>query len=132
MANKSISIATQHKDEIINRIAKGEALTAIAESIGYTNHSAIINRLGEDKEYQDALRAGVIGKLEKREQALELAQDNVTVTRANHLLNHSRWWAERLDPQRFGAKQDQQSGITIHVHINDPLASAKVVTDEQS
>lgn len=96
------AIALQHRDEILLRMAKGEPITKIAHDLGYADHSGIIHRLEDDPDYKAALRTGIVGKLEKREQDLEAAQDNVTVTRAERLLGHARWWAERLDPQRWG------------------------------
>ena len=99
------AIALKHKDEILRRMALGQPITTIAHDLGYADHSGIIHRLGEDKDYQAALRAGLVGKLEHREKELENADTNITVTRADRLLGHARWWAERLDPQRFGAVQ---------------------------
>lgn len=109
------AIALQHREEILERIGRGEPITAIAQSLGYKGHSGIIERLGEDKDYQAALRSGIVGKIEKREAELECASDNVTVTRADRLLGHARWWAERLDPDRFGGKQTitVNQGVTL-------------------
>ncbi len=84
----------------------GEPITKIAQSLGYADHAGIINRIGDDPDYQAALRSGLIGKIEKREDELELADTNVTVTRADRLLGHARWWAERLDPGRFGNRTE--------------------------
>ena len=98
------AIAIRHKDEIIHRMSKGEPITAIAKDLGYASHQGIIERLGQDPDYQAALRSGIVGKIENREQQLESADDNVAVTRADRLLGHARWWAERLDPARFGQK----------------------------
>lgn len=99
------AVAIQHKPDIIRRIASGEPLTSIAQSLGYASHSGIIERLGDDPDYQRAMRSGIHAKIEKREAELEVAADNVTVTRADRLLNHARWWAGKLDPERFGDKQ---------------------------
>ena len=74
--------------------------------------------LRDDKDYQEALRVGLIGKLENREGELEKAETNVTVTRADRLLGHARWWAERLDPQRFGQlKEQSQAPIQVVVQV---------------
>lgn len=108
------AVAIQHRAEIIERMAKGEPITAIAKALGYAGHSGIIERLGDDPEYKAALRSGIIGKLEKREGELEVAPDNVTVTRADRLLGHARWWAEKLDPDRFATKQ---ANITINNNV---------------
>ena len=110
------SVAVAHRDEILTRMASGEPLTSIAHSLGYADHSGIIHRLDEDPDYQAALRVGLIGKLEKREGELEVAANKVTVSRADRLLGHARWWAERLDPRRFGAKPEG-SGVQVQVVI---------------
>ena len=81
---------------------KGEPLLKIAQDLGYANHSGITERLGDDPDYQAALRAGIFAKIERRENDLQDATDNVSVTRADRLLGHARWWAERLDPARWG------------------------------
>ena len=117
--NGVVAIAKQHKAEILHRISAGEPITDIAHSLGYDSHAGIIERLGDDPDYQAALRAGLVGKLEKREKDLEIASENVTVTRADRLLGHARWWAERLDPARFGqaTKLTGPDGGPIQVQV---------------
>jgi hypothetical protein len=112
------AIALEHKDEIIERISKGEPLSSIASDLGYSGHSGITERLGQDPDYKLAIRSGVIGKIEKREQQLELAQDNVSVTRADRLLGHARWWAEKWDRERFG-KDDGDKAQSIQIVIQN-------------
>jgi hypothetical protein len=107
------SVADKHRDEILKRMANGEAVSSIARSLGYATHAGIGNRLRDDPDYQAALKHGVVGRLEKREQELEAAQDNVSVTRADRLLNHARWWAERIDRNTFAQKPD------IAININN-------------
>jgi hypothetical protein len=107
------SVADKHRDEILERMANGEAVSSIARSLGYATHAGIGNRLRDDPDYQAALKHGVVGRLEKREQELEAAQDNVSVTRADRLLNHARWWAERIDRNTFAQKPD------IAININN-------------
>ena len=111
------ALAIVHKDEIVARLATGEPLTAIAHSLGYAGHAGIVERLGNDSDYQAAMVSGVHGKLEKRERELEAADNNVSVTRADRLLGHARWYAERVARDQFGVKNDQQP-IAIQVVIN--------------
>ena len=105
MSGASIALADLHRETILERIAKGDPLTIIAQDAGYADHSGIINRMGDDPAYQKALSAGAVAKLEKREKELEVAAVNVTVTRADRLLNHARWWASKMNPDQFGDKQ---------------------------
>lgn len=122
------SVALNHKAEIIERIANGEPLTSIASSLGYAGHSGIVERLGNDPDYQRALVSGVHGKLEKREKELESAVDNVTVTRADRLLGHARWYAERVARDQFGVKPDaSQQPIQVIVQVFDKPEEKPVV-----
>ena len=124
-------VAIKHKAEIIKRISNGEPVTDIAKSLGYADHSGIIHRLGDDEEYKAAMRASVFAKIEKREKELENATDSVSVTKSDRLLGHARWWAERLDPQRFNAKVEGNAGITVQVIINDPTKTITVDNGEE-
>ena len=127
-AGAFISPAQAHKAEIIERISKGDPLTRIAADLGYSTHASITERLGSDPDYQKAMRAGLIGKIEKREGELETADSNVSVTRADRLLGHARWMAERLDPARFAAKQDQsQAPIQVVVQVFDRQEEKNVI-----
>lgn len=101
-AKEPRSVALLNRDEILRRLANGETVTKIADDLGYASHGGIINRLEDDPEYTKALRAGLILRMEKRERELEVADSNVTVTRADRLLGHARWLAERSDPARWG------------------------------
>jgi len=102
---KPVALAIRRKPAILARLAAGEPLTQIAPSIGYADHRGICERLANDSDYQAAMRAGAIAKLERREGELEAAPDNVAVSRARELLSHARWRAERLDPDRWGQRQ---------------------------
>ena len=117
--NGVVSLSTQHLDTILARMRRGDSLTTIAHDLGYADHSGIAHRLDNDPEFRSALRSGIIGKLEKREQELGEATQNVTVTRADRLLGHARWWAERLDPARFGqlTKLTGADGGPIQVQV---------------
>jgi len=106
-------------------MANGEPITKIARDLGYADHSGIIHRLADDPEYSKALRSGVYGKLEKREAELEVADTNVTVTRADRLLGHARWFAERIDRATFGDK------LQVEHQGQAPILQITVVTQQQ-
>lgn len=114
---KGSSVAIQHRQAILEQIARGVPISRIAKELGYSGHSGITERLGDDPDYQAALRAGIVGKIEQREAELESAPDNVSVTRADRLLGHARWWAERLDPARFG----QRTQVDVNIDIGTAL-----------
>ena len=56
-------------------------------------------------------------RMDRRERELEAAPDNVSVTRADRLLGHARWLAERTLPEEFG----QRTQIDVTVNIGDTL-----------
>jgi len=114
------SVAVLNRDDIIQRIRAGEKLTDIAQHYGYTNHSAIVNRLKNDPEYPIAREIGVEARMEARERELESADDSVTVARARELLGHARWRAEREFPHRWGNKQ--QIDLTGAVNVEHLVA----------
>lgn len=102
MANNGIvSVVRERKAEILHRMTLGESLNSIAQSLGLADHAAIINRINDDPDYQQALAASAWSKLQKRETDLEIADSNVTVTRADRLLGHARWFAERVARRWF-------------------------------
>ena len=61
--------------------------------------------------------------MDQREKELECADSNVSVTRADRLLGHARWLAERLDAETYG----QRSHITYEnvTDLADALARAE-------
>lgn len=103
---KNQSPAIINRDSVLQRIAAGERLTDIATSLGFADHSAIIHRLKGDPQYMVAREVGTEARMENRERELERAEESVTVTRADRLLNHARWKAEREFPHRWGQKQE--------------------------
>ena len=102
MANNGIvSVVREHKDEVLEMIAAGKPLTEIARHLGLKTPQAIVHRLADDPDYQDAMQSSAWVKLQTRETQLESADSNVTVTRADRLLGHARWFAERVARRWF-------------------------------
>ena len=115
------ALALERRQEILERVANGESVTSVAKDLGYSGHAGITERLGDDPEYIKAMRIGVIGKIERREQQLEEAPDNVSVTRADRLLGHARWWAESMDSERFGRKNGPGAvAVQVVIQSFDP------------
>jgi len=108
--NGIVSPVHDNKALILHRIAQGEPLTKIAQEMGFAGHQAIINRLGQDPDYQEALAASAWAKLQTREGQLETADNNVAVTRADRLLGHARWFAERV-AKRWFAPETRLTGV---------------------
>lgn len=97
---------------ILQGIAAGKSLAAIAREYGVRD-TAILRRAQKYPEYREALQIGVELRMDQREAELEAAQDNVSVTRADRLLGHARWIAERACPERFGGK-----GTNVQINIS--------------
>ena len=107
------------KDEIIERLATGEKLLTIAQSMGYKSHAVISKYLADDPEYQAAIELSLDERMHQRERELEQADDSVTVTRARELLSHARWRAERECRRRWGRDTANDGPNTaIQVVIN--------------
>lgn len=111
------ALATRKRTEILRRIAAGDPLTMIAADIGYADHSGIIHMLETDPDYKRALAIGVTKKIEKRERELEQADSNFTVTRADRLLGHARWWAGVWHRERYGEKPQLEVTLDLGVAL---------------
>lgn len=125
----------KQRDQILERIAAGERISAIAQSLGYKDHSAISQRLGNDPDYKAAIRASVESVLEKRERELERADDNVTVARGRELLSHARWRAKVIAPEVYGDRQvidlmANRGDDTLSTDASSLLASLRVAAKQ--
>lgn len=104
----ALSVIPGIDDQIIERISAGKSLKAIADEYGVSS-TAVLKRAEAHPEYRPALRTSLRLLLQRRETDLESADSNVTVTRADRLLGHARWLAERCDPESFG----QRTHVTV-------------------
>ena len=106
--NGIVSVVKERKAEVLEMLAAGKPLTEVAAHLGLSTPSAITERIAEDPDYRAAMASSAWVKLQKREDELEVADSNVHVTRADRLLGHARWLAERLARSVLG----QQTAIT--------------------
>lgn len=104
MGNVSVPIAQQRKQEVLQMLAEGALTKHIAQHLGITRE-ALSRAMASDPDYQAAMREALDARMEQREEELESAQDGITLARARELLSHARWRAERLNPNKYGAKQ---------------------------
>lgn len=100
----STAVAILHKEQIIQRVAKGDRLLDISADLGVTP-AAISQQLAKDPEYEAAMAAGLEAKMDQREMELECADDGLKVARARELLSHARWRAERRLPHLYGQQR---------------------------
>jgi hypothetical protein len=99
----ALSVIPDIEQQILFGLSQGKSLKAIADEYGVTD-AAILKRVMDHPEYRDKQRVGIRLRMDKREHELAAADSNVSVTRADRLLNHARWLAERLDNETFGPK----------------------------
>jgi N-methylhydantoinase A/oxoprolinase/acetone carboxylase beta subunit len=128
MVRANQAVAIKHKDEILQRVAEGDRLSDIAEKYGVTA-MAISKQLTNDPEYQAVREIAALKRIEKWEKELEAINPKssaVMMQRADRMLAHSRWRAEK-EHRQYAAKQENQ-GTTIQVIISDPT---KTVTIDQ-
>ena len=112
------AIAILHREEILNRVAAGEYLASISQSLNLAGKGqAISNALANDPEYQVAREFGLEAKLAEREKIVEDCADPRDVPRARELLSHARWRAEREAPHRWGQKSELKVDATISVQL---------------
>ncbi len=117
------SIVLANRDNVIERIEKGERLIDIAESLGLRSAAAIYNALGQTPEYIAARQVALDVRMEKRERELETAEDSVQVNRAKELLSHARWRAEREHPSKWG--QTNKVQVEYSGDLGERLRRAK-------
>ena len=87
--------------ELLKGVQEGRSMLSLAKEYGVSDN-AIWKRVKQHPEYKTALETGIELRMDLREEQLEGAATNVDVTRADRLLGHARWLAERTAPQRFG------------------------------
>lgn len=109
------------EQRILEGIASGKSLKTIADEFDVTD-VAILRRIEDNPNYKPFRRIGLRLRMDQREQELESAGDNVSVTRADRLLGHARWLAERLDSETYG----QKSHLTVeHVDYAEEIRKAR-------
>lgn len=112
----ALSVIPDINERILEGIGAGKSLTTIAEEYGVSD-TAILNRAVKSPEYKARASIGIRLRMERRERELEAADTNVGVTRADRLLGHARWVAERSVPEEWG----QHTNISISVSYADAL-----------
>lgn len=104
MGNVSVPIAVQRKEEILQRLAQGELVRNIAKDLGI-HRMSISHVLANDPEYQAAIAEALEARLEMADEALERAEDGLSLARAREQHVAARWRAERLNPAKYGAQK---------------------------
>jgi len=130
------SVAILHRDQILERVAAGEHLAAIAANLG-VSAPAISKVLANDPAYVAARQECVATRLERFEAALdedEAVESMVKLARVKAQLSQAQWRAECEFPERW-SKGNRQIGPTsqtpmVQIFLAEG-ASATVVSAQQ-
>ena len=106
-------------DRIIDALSQGQSIYSLADEWNIARLS-IQRRAWANPDYADAMATCVQARMEQREAELQRADNNVAVTRADRLLGHARWLAERSCPDRWGAKPTGTGTVNVQIVINKP------------
>jgi len=102
------TFAELDEDEIIRRIEDGEALVAIAASVGRAR-SKLTEWLQADearRERSARARVSAAGAWdEKAERVLVKAGTTLALAKARELAQHYRWRASKINPKQYGERQ---------------------------
>lgn len=116
----TLSVIPDIDKKILDAIAEGKSLQAIGDEYGVTD-SAIFSRAMKQPDYHAKRDIGAELRMDRRERELEGAESNVDVTRADRLLGHARWLAERTT-ERFSQKGQNINIINNSLTVSGELA----------
>ncbi|MFZ2542111.1 MAG: hypothetical protein WAW75_10130 [Gallionella sp.] len=109
------AVAIQYRDQIIAGVSQGNRLTDVIRELGLAvTPQALSKVLTSDPDYAAAVHIGTIARLDKAEDELHEASEQVDVSRASAYHRAISWRAEREVPDRYGIKQAQ---ITINNNV---------------
>lgn len=121
---RALDVVPDADERIIDALSQGQSIYALADAFNVARLS-IQRRAWKHPDYADAMATCVQARMEQREAELERADNNVAVTRADRLLGHARWLAERSCPDRWGQKGGTGS-VNVQVVIQKPDAAAHI------
>lgn len=99
------ALATVDKQSILERIAAGEYVPAIAESIGVSKQALAQSLARWDRDaYLAARETAAEIRLDEAAMAIEAARDQVDLARARERFRAVAWRAEREHPARWGTR----------------------------
>lgn len=123
--NQRIENLEGGEDQVFERIAAGERIADIANSLGvsrpmlYTWRNMEPHRKRRQEKWHEAMRLSAEAKAEEGEDILDAVAGKVGLTQADvsaavARAKYKQWLAERRDPDTFGGKQDQ---VQVNVSI---------------
>lgn len=110
------AIALLHRDTIIERLQHGERVSSIAASLGVTG-PAITQQLSNDPDYKAAREAGMELMLDQAEEAIDSANDQLSLARARDSWRAKSWRASVEHAHRWGQVRPQAAPVAVQVNI---------------
>ena len=126
----ALSVIPDVDNLIVDALIRGKSIYQLADQLN-VSRMAVQRRAWKHEDYLDAIGTSVQAKMELREKELEAADNNVAVTRADRLLGHARWMAERLRADLFGVKGAGGAGVSVQIVIHKPDAAPQVIVNGQ-
>jgi hypothetical protein len=103
--NNQGALANINRAHILDRIAAGEYVPALAQELGVSKQALAQSLARYDKDaYQAAREIAAEIRLDEATMAIEQAADTVDLARARERFRAVAWRAEREHPHRWGAK----------------------------
>lgn len=123
------ALVTVEPQSIFARYLNGETIAQVAESYGVSDvalYYHVIKKAPE--EWRDHQAAKALAKYEAAKEALESAQDGLSLGRARELVKTCQWEMERTLRRLYGQDVPVDAG---RVHINISLGSPTTIVDAQ-
>lgn len=129
--NAMTAVAVLQRDSIIEQLSRGLRLSDIAPAL-QVSPNAISKALKTDPEYRDAIAAGFHCRLDKAEEDMENAQEQVDVARTRARFQSVAWRAERECPEIWGAKSQLHvtGAVTLDLILSAEDSGEKVIESE--
>lgn len=125
-ANAKKPLANADPEEVLKRLRSGESVRQLAASLGISHESTyewLLRNCPED--WVSISAAKSLARMEKAEEAMDDADDNVKVAKARESHRMGAWTLERVARALYGDNKGQQGGVTINVHL-DPAAGLTI------
>ena len=111
------AVAIQHRDEILKEISDGKLLRQIATQYGITK-VAISQALGNDPDYQAALRSQADALIDEAMSETWEARDKVNIARARGMRDGAFRYAESIHSEKWSPKQEIKQTVTHRYEID--------------
>lgn len=117
---RNYAVTTLNKEAILKRIANGEYVTRISQSLGL-ERSTISQAFAGAQEYKQARELGMEVQLEQSHEDIDAAGDDLNLARVREIkARRLEWKAEREFPHRWGAKQ---TNFNVNIDLGQELAA---------